>query len=109
MFPEQSEEQISQRMSEMFKTGRLNPRAVGVWLDALEQQEYVPAEESHEVYLCRMDQYPYPYAARERDIADRLLADSMRAVDRGGFQLKFKENCMIDICLENIVRFVCNR
>ena len=78
MFPEQSEQQVFQRMSEMFKTGRLNPRAVGVWLDALEQQEYVPAEESHEAYLCRMDQYPYPYAARERAIEDRVLVDSMR-------------------------------
>jgi hypothetical protein len=64
MFPEQSKQQVFARIDEMFKEGRLNACAVGVWLDALEQQQHVSLDP--------------PSDARLRDINDRRAIDAMR-------------------------------
>ena len=63
MFAEQNEQHVFSRLTEMFNQGRLTPSALSAWLDALEEQKHVPAQE--------------PSDARLRDIQDRVLVDSM--------------------------------
>jgi len=63
MFPEQDEQQVFARLTDMFEERRITPAALGALLDKLKEQPHVRTEA--------------PSDARLRDIEDRIILDRL--------------------------------